>query len=116
MQDRATYLANLCSWKESRHQLVLESVPVFVTTYIEENFVQLCDASHHRLGNILSPDGSVAAYKDDYCQIIFEGASFDSTVRSSKCSLVVSGVSKCDYCRKYRSVLRAMHSHQKKCS
>ena len=77
----------------------------------EENFVQLCDASHHWLGNILSPDGSVAA-----CQIIFEGVSFDSTVRSSKCSLVVNGVSKYDHCKKYRSVLRAMHSRQKKCS
>lgn len=78
----------------------------------EEHFVELCD-SHH--GRILSPDGSVAAYKDTYCAVTSEGVFFDSTVRASKCSMVVSGGSKCDFCRKYRSVLRAMQSRQKKC-
>ncbi len=79
----------------------------------EERFIELCD-SHH--GHILSPDGSVAAYKDSYCSVTFEGVPFDSTVRASKCNLIVSGGSKCDFCRKYRSVLRAMDSRRKKCS
>lgn len=69
--------------------------------------------SHSHQGKILSPDGSVAAYTDCSNAVVSEGVSFESTVRSSKCSLVVSA-SRHDYCRKYRSVLCAMHSHQKK--
>ena len=53
--------------------------------------MQLCDA--HK-GSILSPDGSVSAFTDDYCAIVFEGNSFDSTVRTSKCDLLLaSGMS-----------------------
>ena len=81
------------------------------TGNLESHFVQLCD-SHQ--GKILSPDGSVAAYKDSYCPVLYEGVSYESTVRSAKCSLVVNVGSKCDSCRKYRSVLRAMYSRQKR--
>ena len=57
----------------------------------DHHFVQLCDA--HK-GSILSPDGSVSAFTDDYCAIVFEGNSFDSTVRTSKCDLLLaSGMS-----------------------
>lgn len=69
----------------------------------DNNFVELC-GSHK--GSILSPDGSVSAFKD--CSI--EG---QFTVRTSKCELLVGGT-KCDYCKKYRSVLCVMCSHQRK--
>ena len=74
----------------------------------DEHFVELCIA--HK-GHILSPDGSVIAFKDVYCTVMFEGDSFDSTVRTSKCDLLVNGL-KCENCKKYRSVLRAMYSRQ----
>ena len=49
--------------------------------------------------------------KDDV--IIIEGEVYSRTVRTSICELIVEGL-KCEKCTKYRSVLRAMYSRQKK--
>ena len=76
----------------------------------ESNFVEICES--HKGDKICSPDGSVAAFKDQ-CVLMHEGEQINHTVRSSKCDLIVGG-SRCDSCRKYRSVLRAMSSRQKR--
>lgn len=77
----------------------------------DAHFIELC-ASHK--GQILSPDGTVAAFNDMHCAIVHEGESVPSTVRTSKCDLIVSRGARCDHCKKYRSVLRAMYSRQQK--
>ena len=76
----------------------------------DNNFIELCEAQK---GRILSPDGSVSAFVDSFSTLKCEGESYSSTVRTTKCDMIVTG-NKCKYCKKYRSVLRAMCSRHKK--
>ena len=66
----------------------------------DNNFIELCEAQK---GRILSPDGSVSAFVDSFSTLKCEGESYSSTVRTTKCDMIVTG-NKCKYCKKYRSV------------
>ena len=74
----------------------------------EPRFVALCESKQ---GAIRSHTGSITAYKDDYNVVYLNGDVYPSTVRTSKCELLVNEV-KCDSCKQYRGVLRALCSRQ----
>ena len=58
-------------------------------------------------GSFKSGD-KVVTYQDDFFTISLHGEVFPATICHSKCELVVNGV-KCNACKEYRDVLRAMH-------
>ena len=61
---------------------------------------------------VLKVDGHIIAYLRNTV-IIFQGMTYSSTVRTSGCEWLVKG-NKCEACRSYRSVLRAMASRNRK--
>ena len=76
----------------------------------EKRFLDVCKS---RKDNIKNHSGGVVAYRDDYCPVSLHGELYSSTIRSTQCELLVNGV-KCDTCKRYRSVLRSMHSRSQK--
>ena len=73
----------------------------------ESHFVTLCESKQD---TIRSHDGSITAYKDAHA-VILNGDAYPSTVRTSKCELLVN-TAKCASCMQYRGVLRALYSRQ----
>ena len=76
----------------------------------DRNFVLMCEL---RDGKFLSADRTIRAYKDTYCPLIVDDEVYPATVRTTNCDLLTCE-SKCDQCKNYRSVLRAMHSRQQR--
>ena len=69
------------------------------------------EISKARKGKFNSSSGDLVAFTDDYCPISLNGETYDSTIRTVRCELLVSGV-KCEACKDYRSTLRSMcHRH-----
>ena len=69
------------------------------------------EISKARKGKFKSSNGNLIAFTDDYCPVSLNGETYDSTIRTVKCELLVSGV-KCEACKEYRSTLRSMcHRH-----
>ena len=67
--------------------------------------------SKARKGKSKGSSGNLVAFTDDYCPVSLNGETYDSTIRTVKCELLVSGV-KCEACKEYRSILRSMcHRH-----
>lgn len=76
----------------------------------EKRFLEVCRS---RKDQIQNHSGDVVAYRDDYCPVLLNGELYPSTVRSTKCELLVNDV-KCEVCKLYRSVLRSMHNRSLK--
>ena len=69
------------------------------------------EISKARKGKFKSSNGNLIAFTDDYCPVSLNGETYDSTIRTVKCELLVSGV-KYEACKEYCSTLRSMcHRH-----
>ena len=79
------------------------------TGHPEKRFLDVCKSRK----DIKNHSGGVIAYRDDYCPVSLHGELYSSTIRSTQCELLVNGV-KCGTCKRYRSVLRSMHSRSQK--
>ena len=69
------------------------------------HFVKMVSA---KKGKIISPDGKVATYVDNYITEI-NGETYTSTVHTSDCELLCSSI-KCSLCKSYRANLRAIYN------
>ena len=76
----------------------------------DRNFVLMCEL---RDGKFLSADRTIRAYKDTYCPLKLDDEVYPATVRTTNCDLLTTE-SKCDQCKNYRPILRAMHSRQQR--
>lgn len=65
----------------------------------------LCENGTGQEGKVLSPNGKIAAYVDDDCGT--------KTVRAADCELISPSM-KCDACKSYRAILRAMYNRWSK--
>ena len=76
----------------------------------EKRFLDVCKS---RKDQIKNPSGDVVAYRDGYCPVSLHGELYSSTIRSTKCELLVNEV-KCGTCKGYRSNLRSMYNRSLK--
>ena len=72
----------------------------------EKRFLEICKSRKDEINN---HSGDVVAFRDDYCPITLHDELYCSTIRSTKCELLVNDV-KCCSCKHYRGVLRSMHT------
>ncbi len=73
----------------------------------DARYLDLADA---RNGQIVScTTNSTLAFSDAYVPITLNGEVYSRTMRTSTCELLVHGL-KCEGCKSYRDVLRALHS------
>ncbi|SMN01235.1 hypothetical protein SPONN_2331 [uncultured Candidatus Thioglobus sp.] len=81
----------------------------------EKQFVSVVEA---RKGSIRSSNGDVSAFLDQSMPFIdpVAGEASHVTVRSSQCTLLTDGNSKCEVCRAYRKNLRAIVSRSTRVS
>ena len=77
----------------------------------DDRFLELLKT---KKGSIIGPDGPLSAYLDD-TPFKMNGVRYCSTVRSSNCQVIGHNV-KYESCAKYKSNLRYMYNHWKKCS
>ena len=75
----------------------------------DHNFVNMIRA---KKGKFSSSDGTVSAVIDDM-PVQFEGSTYSSTVRTTKCEILCTTV-KCSACTKYRASLRSMYHRSSK--
>lgn len=61
-----------------------------------------------RKGKITSASGDIAAYVDANCAVELNGQTYNETIRSSRCHLLIRGM-KCSECVSYRDTLRSIH-------
>ena len=76
----------------------------------EHKFVQLCELNGDELK---AADGTIASFKDGNFPVMYEGETFQSTVRSTKCSILTEDI-KCEVCKGYRATLHALCNHQQR--
>ena len=76
----------------------------------EKRFLDVCKS---RKDQIKNHSGGVVAYRDGYCPVSLHGELYFSTIRSTKCELLVNEV-KCGTCKGYRSNLRSMYNRSLK--
>lgn len=76
----------------------------------EERFLNICKS---RKDQIRNHSGDVVAYRDDYCPVSLHGELYSSTIRTTRCELLVNDV-KCGTCKGYRSVLRSIYNRSLK--
>ena len=61
----------------------------------EHKFVQLCELNGDELK---AADGTIASFKDGNFPVMYEGETFQSTVRSTKCNILTKDI-KCEVCK-----------------
>ena len=77
--------------------------------HVDIHFVKMVLA---KKGKIISPDGKVAAYIDNYA-VELNGERYTNTVHTSNCELLCSSL-KCSPCKAYRANLRAIYNRWSK--
>ena len=76
----------------------------------DHRFSALCEMHG---GEFKAADGTIASFKDNYYPIKFEDEIYQSTIRSTKCSILTENT-KCEVCKNYRATLRALCSRQQR--
>ena len=76
----------------------------------DSNFVHMC---YLRNWQFVSTNWTIRAYKDEYCPITLDGEVYSATVWTTNYELLTTTY-RCDQCKSYRPILRAMHSHQQR--
>lgn len=71
--------------------------------------LHLCSFIEAKHNKLTCENGNVVAYLDTTCCVTLNGETYQQTIRTASCQLLVHGV-KCAACVEYRSSLRALHN------
>lgn len=71
--------------------------------------LHLCSFIEAKHNKLTCKNGNVVAYLDTTCCVTLNGETYQQTIRTASCQLLVHGV-KCAACVEYRSSLRALHN------
>ena len=75
----------------------------------DKHFVEMAQS---KKGELKSSDGkTVVATVDQYAPVYVSGQKYDSTVRCTKCTIIVQDKIKCSSCVAYRGTLRKAYHH-----
>ena len=111
----------ICSWKGSQCFTALAHTPATLNPTFTAELLSHIDTLNVCIGNpdhrfsalcemyggeFKAADGTIASFKDNYYPIKFEDEIYQSTIRSTKCSILTENT-KCEVCKNYRATFLA---------